>query len=488
MAAGPIFIAYSHRDALWEEKVERHLRVLQQALPGLDIWDDKRIVAGDDWLPAIETAISSASIAILLVSDKFLTSEFITRKEVPLILKRRSEEGLIVFPIIVTACAWKTVPWLGGLQARPAGGRSLAALRHKANDALADLTTEVFSLLGAKTATASEGSPALLVEESPSLVVPNHFPVGSRIPLPCFFPSVSGAAKSVLTPLDHLRVLVALSPPCFLASVYDFANARAKDQGEMKALIARALAQGTSVLLDSGLYERTWLRDSSWSRRRFRSTLSDTPCTLAFSYDPEKQTTIAQFVTDVISDRKATKLNALFPIVHADRARDLPDRVTSIAKRLDSPIVAVAERELGGGVFEAARTVLKLRRTLNGSGRYRVLHVLGTGNPLSMLVYSVCGADSYDGLDWCQTVTDRDTMRLHHNQQLDFFTDQTEYARGGSLPYQTRAIAHNIECLRGWMATLHEHRAAGTLRSLVDSYLPAVFGQRLLELLETEVD
>ena len=485
MGSRTIFIAYSHRDRSWEEKVESHIRVIQHALSDIEVWDDRQIGAGEDWLQAIEQAITRARVAVLLVSESFLTSDFITRKEIPQILRVRASGGLTVIPVLVKACAWKTVPWLKTLSLLPSNRKPLDGLRHKANEVLADLATTVLGLLGPDRRIHTLPTlPAGLTDVSAL----HHFPVSSQLPLPCFFPSVSGAAKSLLSPLDHLRQLVALRVPCFLASVYDLASARSTARAEMRRLIAKAVRTGQIVLLDSGLYERKWLHDPTWSRAKFRSALARIPCNLAFAYDAVKRrgerTVAADIVAQVLADRRKTDLTALFPIIHADAPNELPKLVKEVAIGLDSDIIAVAERELGDGVLACAETIIKTRRALDDSGRYRVIHILGTGNPLSLLIYSACGADSFDGLDWCQTVADHDSKRLFHSQQLDFFLGQSEYSGKSELPYSTRMLAHNLEFFSGWMREIQRHRVDGTMRDLLHQNLPEAFSQKLAVLLD----
>ena len=63
-----IFIAYAHKDWSWQEKVAIHLGVLKQAGDDIDVWSDRRIGGGQDWLQEIEKAIAQAQVAILLIS------------------------------------------------------------------------------------------------------------------------------------------------------------------------------------------------------------------------------------------------------------------------------------------------------------------------------------------------------------------------------------------------------------------------------------
>jgi len=293
----------------------------------------------------------------------------------------------------------------------------------------------------------------------------------------------------MLSPLDHLGVLIAMRFPCFLASIYDFANARREARLKMEGLIEEAVRNGQIVLLDSGLYERKWLRDQKWSRPKFRSALAGIPCHLGFSYDVIKRrpgrTAAAEIVAQVLGDRRTTDLATLFPIIHG-KPDELPGLAKEVAIGLDSDIIAVAERELGDGVLAGCKTMMAIRRSLDETERYRVVHILGTGNPLSVLIYSACGADSFDGLDWCQTVADQESKRLYHSQQLDFFTEQSDYAKNTDQLYSTRMLAHNLEFYRNWMGEIQRHRSEGKLKDLLRQVLPKAFCEKLQVVLDQE--
>ena len=144
-----VFISYSHADEPWKDRLVEHLQVL--ALEDvLDVWDDRRIDAGDDWRPAIEDAMERARVALFLVSTKFLTSKFIRESEVPRILERR-KKGLRVIPVIVHPCAWRKVPWLASIQGRPRDGQALALMTDAlAEAALSDLAEEIADLVDEK--------------------------------------------------------------------------------------------------------------------------------------------------------------------------------------------------------------------------------------------------------------------------------------------------------------------------------------------------
>jgi hypothetical protein len=142
-----VFVSYSHKDESWKNRLVTHLKVLEGE-GVLDVWDDRRIEAGADWLPEIEQAIQRASVAIFLISAHFLTSDFIRHEEIPRLLERRQKEGLRVIPLIVRPCAWTEVKWLAAIQARPKDGRPLSRVgQDRVDEDLAALAKEVAGIV-----------------------------------------------------------------------------------------------------------------------------------------------------------------------------------------------------------------------------------------------------------------------------------------------------------------------------------------------------
>ena len=138
-----IFISYSHKDEVWKDRLAKHLGVLErQEL--LDLWDDRRIEAGEEWFEEIEDAIDQADVAVLLVSADFLTSRFILDEEVPRLFQRRADGGLMVFPVIVRPCLWNTVEWLSRLQLRPTDGKPLVEFGEHWETALVQVANEIY--------------------------------------------------------------------------------------------------------------------------------------------------------------------------------------------------------------------------------------------------------------------------------------------------------------------------------------------------------
>jgi formylglycine-generating enzyme required for sulfatase activity len=167
----PVFISYSHQDEVWKDRILGHLNVLVKE-DKLVVWEDRQIQPGQIWLSAIEQAMDSCRVAVLLISKDFLSSDFIQRQEVPTLLRRREAEGVRVIPVILKPCVWQEVDWLQGIQARPKDGKALSGMsEHDADAAMTDLVLEIHRLLSAtpksRRASAAVVQPAAVILPPP---------------------------------------------------------------------------------------------------------------------------------------------------------------------------------------------------------------------------------------------------------------------------------------------------------------------------------
>jgi hypothetical protein len=166
-----IFISYSHDDERWRKRLVSHLAVL--AMEGiLDLWDDRRLGAGDDWYARIHEQMLSARIAVLLVSSSFLTSKFIRQEEVPKLFDRHEQGGMTVYPLLVKPCPWQEVAWLARMQLRPLEARPLASFKGaKVDEILVEVAREISAMAKSKAASISQPVPrrsGSVIEEPPA--------------------------------------------------------------------------------------------------------------------------------------------------------------------------------------------------------------------------------------------------------------------------------------------------------------------------------
>lgn len=126
MPTPTVFISYSHKDEVWKDKLLPQLLTLATAGVNMQVWQDRKIDGGDKWYPEILEAMDKAEVAVLLISSDFLASDFCVKEEVPALLKRQEEQGMLLIPVLLRACTWKAHRWLRDRQMIPRDGKCVA--------------------------------------------------------------------------------------------------------------------------------------------------------------------------------------------------------------------------------------------------------------------------------------------------------------------------------------------------------------------------
>lgn len=280
---------------------------------------------------------------------------------------------------------------------------------------------------------------------------------GTVLPLPCFFPSVSSVVKTNMAPVEYIELLCYSAQPRFLISAYDIANCDSRDREHINSVLDKSKRDGAIILMDSGNYEKFWKKDKTWKADDFHEIAKSCENDLCFCYDnhnpPDSAETIAEDVVwRVMRDQKHTR-GVVCPIIHG-QARLLPDSAKKTAEQLFPLLLAVPERRLGEGIIERIQTIKRIRKSLNNLGTYHPLHLLGTGDPVSIIAYSMAGADSFDGLEWCQSVIDHETGNQHDFQHWDFFRHQAKLELLEKFPYKQSVLIHNLDFYKRFMKEL----------------------------------
>ena len=152
-----VFISYSHKDEEWKDRLHPHLKAL--VLEGvIELWDDRKIDTGDEWYPEIQAAMARANAAICLISENYLSSDFIIKEEVPYLLTKRRDEGMFFYPVLISPCPWKRISWLKGIQMYPTDGRCIEGIKDlvEQKTAFSDIALELWEKVSSKIAHAEE--------------------------------------------------------------------------------------------------------------------------------------------------------------------------------------------------------------------------------------------------------------------------------------------------------------------------------------------
>jgi hypothetical protein len=119
MSENKVYIGYADADIKWLQRLRATLLGLQRR--GVEVWDRSQTPAGRFWREELQRAISSARVAIILLSSDYLASPFNTGEELPALLKAR-RRGTVLIPVLVRPCVYESIPEIAALvplDARP---------------------------------------------------------------------------------------------------------------------------------------------------------------------------------------------------------------------------------------------------------------------------------------------------------------------------------------------------------------------------------
>ena len=108
-----VFVSYSRKDEKHLDKILEHLKILEAE--NVEFWTDRQIRAGKIWDEVIKANIWDADIALALVSQTFLDSDYCQKEEINSFLKQKT----YLFPIILSRCDWQCHDWLRIRQSLP---------------------------------------------------------------------------------------------------------------------------------------------------------------------------------------------------------------------------------------------------------------------------------------------------------------------------------------------------------------------------------
>ncbi len=118
-----VFVSYAREDKKWLDRDYRFnlIPFLTESLKRQNVvfWFDKDLKPGDEFRDHIEAEIDHSQIALLIVSQAFLNSEFIEKYEMARIENRARLGQMIIVPVLVEPCDWSEYPVLADRQMVP---------------------------------------------------------------------------------------------------------------------------------------------------------------------------------------------------------------------------------------------------------------------------------------------------------------------------------------------------------------------------------
>lgn len=306
-----------------------------------------------------------------------------------------------------------------------------------------------------------------------------------EIQSPFFFPAIS-TIKTNYEFSEYLKILKEYRYQGFLFSAYDIYNSPNKDK--LIKEISGISNTKTFTLMDSGNYESYWNKDTKWTFKEFESVLQEILVDVCFSFDVywNSASKVKQQIQDTNKFTAMTagvqKLGTTIPIIHSIPEK-FPDVIKGVVEGINPQIIGITERELGFSLLERATNLRTIRTNLDEFRKGIPIHLLGAGNPTSLLVYSLCGANFFDALEWCKNVVNPKNGHLYHFIQKELITCDCKACKLKQLGYQLQTITHNLIFYEKFMEEIRVCIRENKSEDLLKKYLPLHFAPSIKKLI-----
>ncbi len=279
-----------------------------------------------------------------------------------------------------------------------------------------------------------------------------------QYPAPLLFAAVS-SLRARAPIVDHLAVISAARFPAALVSAADLATADHDEAGSIRHWASQYRAASGLLMLDSGGYEATWKGWTDWGpdeleQHAIQSDFAVASDSAISEHDAVAAALAAADAYAAIPQRRATVRLAL---PHATSPGVLAETIESVVAATDCTHVAIRERELGDGILDRLTNLAGLAASLQHSGLACKLHILGVGSPRDILSYAICGAHSFDGLEWCRCALDPVSGQVAGIGDWQVMRSRSPFIeRLRDLPYFAACTLHNLLFLKEFMSWLQQ--------------------------------
>lgn len=309
---------------------------------------------------------------------------------------------------------------------------------------------------------------------------------GKTLVTPAYFPAVSsyGVKYSFQT---LVRLLIAYSYPRILISAYDFHLVENRAKKALSEEIRSYFENGCFVFADSGIYESYWKADASWSFELYKTATGQIDFDFYSSFDVLPTTKnvggfAKETVDNILASRKLSSKSGFMPIMHGIH----PNMLVSLTSRfvMEHPslsrFIAISERDCGDSLVEKAQTIIRIRKILDdgdNSNHHRILHILGCGNLISLLLYSYCGANTFDSLDWVKHAIDPQRLTMNDFSHLELIGCPCPICASTKRNYTEKVLLHNLLLYQNYMLQIQALIRNNEIRQFLGRYV----GQNILD-------
>jgi queuine/archaeosine tRNA-ribosyltransferase len=281
-----------------------------------------------------------------------------------------------------------------------------------------------------------------------------------KISTPIFFPSISSYGLKI--PIEFTSNIIQITSfPRVLISSYDLI----KDftQPERNFSFIYGYMNNNILFIDSGCYESINLKDNSWNFDTYINVVKSKSFDIYTTYDvyPKPTQSSSIHITNTLDIINKSKINddtkLMMPILHENSQENLLILLKAILSSSDKiNAIAFSEKDLGFNILTILDTISKIKQILNDYDKKILLHILGCGDPKSIILYTYFGADSFDSRDWAKRAMNPDSLLTYQMSQLDIFDCKCNACSTKNLNEVDKLLLHNLLFYESFMSELRD--------------------------------
>jgi len=263
-----------------------------------------------------------------------------------------------------------------------------------------------------------------------------------KLETPAFFPSIS--THGLKMPLEYITGLVKQYKfPRILVSCYDIHH----HPNEFEFLHKFE----NISFFDSGLYESFWLKDTNWKFDYYQSVLSEYAPDFytSFDYIPTEEVESSQYFDKTVDliIKSDFKSGAFFlPVLHPYVKNNVLTMTDKLVDNYSGDYngISISENDLGRDIISVIKNIKTVKKLLSKKKKPILLHILGCGHPLNMLIYSSLGVDIFDSRSWSNSIINGDNLMMYPTSYLEGIDCSCDICKQQELDYITKSLLHNV--------------------------------------------
>ena len=314
---------------------------------------------------------------------------------------------------------------------------------------------------------------------------------GKSLVTPTYFPAISsfGIKHRVDTLID---LLIDYSYPRLLISAYDIYRMDTSKKHIYSKL--RDYMNQSFVFVDSGRFESWWYKDTEWDFKKYSSILKEieydfySSLDVFPSFESRSNGYVEAVLNSITTSRSISESPGFIAVYHGSTPVELLSTIKKTIEKVKdhSSIIAIPERDCGVNIIDKAVTIAKTRQLLDKFDPSIVLHILGCGHPKSLALFSYCGADSYDSLDWITSVANEERFDLSDISYLDYVNCECKFCTDEKRTYIEKVLLHNLRFYQNYMKSLRQAISDGNFLSRLKEVLGSTISRDAIRELRLE--